>query len=76
MIFQTSAITTRGTPRKLTERMLQFVVEQFNRHGNSVHTHQGVTLAPLLNYLTAHRVSFTLEYDAKGGYYLKKADGR
>jgi len=73
MIFQTSAITTRGTPRKITARLLEFVVENFNRNGRSVHTLQGVTLAPLLNYLVKHEIQFTLKCYPKSGFYVVMA---
>lgn len=76
MIFITSAMTTRRKPRKITLRQFAQVVEHFNRTGQTVHTAQGVTLAPLLNYLVRHGVPFTLEYNAPYGYCLKKLDPR
>jgi hypothetical protein len=76
MIFQTSFITTRGTPRKISARMLQLVIENFNRLGSSTHTRAGITLAPMLNYLVHNGVPFRLEYHPDFGYSLRKVDSR
>lgn len=72
MKFETTALTTKGTPRKVPRCRTQELYDRFMVNGSSYHSGAGTTLAPLLNLLVKNRVPFTLGHDIKYGYFLRK----